>query len=106
MNAQLKKYTQLLGMRVMPIVKRQQYGAANWDKVGNLEYLTGEKRRQYAKRVVDNAVKEQQKENKEQEWEVYAVKSDGKFELRSELGYSQDNVSRSDFRILKHKKAA
>ncbi len=106
MNAKLRKYTQLLGMRVMPIVKRQQYGAVDWDRGGNLNYLQGEEKRRYANRVVDDAVREQQKINKEQEWEVYAVKSDGKFELKSEYGYSQDNVSRSDFRIIKKKKAA
>lgn len=106
MNAKLRKYTQLLGMRVMPIVKRQQYGAVDWDRGGNLNYLQGEEKRRYSNRVVDDAVKEQLKDNKRMDWEVFAVKSDGTFELRSDMGYSQDDVSRSDFRIIKKKKAA
>ncbi len=54
-----KQHLQLLGVSVLPIVKRSQYGAAEWDRVGNLNYLQGEAKRQYAIRVVDNATKEQ-----------------------------------------------
>lgn len=96
-----KSYLQLLGKQVLPLVKRSQYGAANYDRVGNLPYMQGEARIKYARRVVDDATAEQRKINKEQIWTVWAVKADGTFELLSDYGYSQDNVSRSDFRLIK-----
>jgi len=96
-----RQHLELLGVTVLPIVKRSSYQAANWDRVGNLEYLQGEARLKYAKRVVDGATKEQRKENKEQEWIVFSINADDTFTLRSDLGYEQENVSRSDFRVIK-----
>lgn len=98
-----KSHLQLLGVRVLPLVKRSQYGAANWDRVGNLNYLQGEERQKYASRVVDEATKEQRQENREQEWEVFSIHSDGTFTLRSDFGYERVNVSRNGFRIIKTK---
>ncbi len=95
-----KAHLKLLGARVLPLVKRSQYQAANYDRVGNLPYLSGEKRQRYAKNVVDEATKEQRKINKEQEWEVWSIHADGTFCLLSNYGYRQENVSRSDFRLL------
>ena len=57
----------------MPIVKRNQYDANNWDRVGNLNYLQGEARLRYAKRVVDDATQEQRKMNKEQDWQIWSI---------------------------------
>lgn len=93
-------YLKLLGVKVMPIVKRSQYDVNNWDSVGNLNFLTGEKKRQYATRVVDDATKEQRKINKEQNWQVFSIHADGTFTLLSDEGYEQLNVSRSDFRLI------
>lgn len=95
-----KAYFNLLGKKVFPIVKRSQYGAANWDTDGNLNYLNGEARTRYAKRVVDIATKEARERNKKQSWEVFSIHSDGTFTLMSDMGYEQSFVSRSDFRIL------
>lgn len=95
-----KKYLKLLGAKILPIVRRSMYGAANWDRIGNLNYLTGETRRKYAKQVVDDATKEQRKINKEQDWEVWSIHADGTFTLRSDYGYEQANVSRSEFRLI------
>jgi hypothetical protein len=95
-----KAYLKLLGARVLPLVKRSQYGAANYDSVGNLPYLQGKERQRYAKLVVDDAVKEKRRINKEQEWQVWSIHADGTFSLLSNYGYSQNNVSRSDFRLL------
>ena len=94
------KYLKLLGVKVMPIVKRNQYNASNWDRTGNLPYLNGEERNKYSTRVVDDATKEQRRINKTQKWGVYSVHADGNFTLRSDMGYEQGNVSRSDFRVL------
>jgi len=96
-----QSHLKLLGAKVLPIVKRSQYGASNWDGVGNLNFLSGETKRQYAIRVVDDATKEQRRENKEQDWEVFSIHADGTFSLRSDMGYEQANVSRSDFRLIK-----
>lgn len=96
-----QQYLKLLGCKVFPIVKRQQYGAANFDTDGNLFYLSGDTRTAYAKRVVDSAVKKQQNDNKRMIWEVWSIHADGKFTLRSEYGYEQINVNRSDFRLIK-----
>jgi hypothetical protein len=96
-----KKHTALLGERVLPLVKRSQYGAANCDTVGLLPYKKGDERIRYAKSVVDERCKEQRKENKEQEWLVWAVKADGTFDLLSDMGYEQCNVSRNEFRLIK-----
>ena len=93
-------YLKLLGVKVMPIVKRSQYDVNNWDRVGNLNFLTGEKKLQYATRVVDDATKEQRKINKEQNWQVFSIHADGTFTLLSDEGYEQANVSRSDFRLI------
>lgn len=93
------EYLKLLGVKVMPIVKRSQYDVSNWDRVGNLNYLTGNKRQRYAKGVVDDATNEQRKINKEQDWEVWSIHADGTFTLRSDYGYEQANVSRNDFRV-------
>ena len=84
----------------MPIVKRSMYGAADWDTHGNLNYLSGEKRREYARGVVDEVVKESRKRNKEQDWQVWSIHADGTFTLLSDMGYQQENVSRSDFRVI------
>jgi hypothetical protein len=97
-----KEYLKLLGKQVMPIVKRSKYGAANYDRIGNLNYLTGEDRIKYANRVVDEAINEQRGINRTQEWTVWAIKADGTFTLLSDYGYEQDNVNRSDFRLLNH----
>ena len=99
-----RQHLELLGVTVFPIVKRSSYQAANWDRVGNLEYLQGEARIKYANRVVDEATKTQRQENKEQEWVVFSINADDTFTLRSELGYEQANVSRSDFRLINKKK--
>lgn len=95
-----KEYLNLLGAKVMPLVKRCQYDANNWDRVGNLNYLSGEKRLQYGRRVVDEATKEQRKINKEQDWGVWAIHADGTFTLRSDYGYEQAGVKRNDFRVI------
>ena len=95
------EYLILLGKRVMPLVKRSQYEVHNFDRVGNLEYLKGEAKRLYAKRVIDEATKEQLRDNREQEWEVFSIHSDGTFTLRSDMGYEQAFVKRNDFRLLK-----
>jgi hypothetical protein len=97
-----KKYLTLLGAKVLPIVKRSQYGANECDRAGNLNFLTGEAKLQYGRRVVDEATKEQRKENKEQDWCVFSIHADGKFTLLSDMGYEQINVSRSDFRLIKN----
>lgn len=104
--SKIKQHLELLGATVFPIVKRSQYGASTWDRIGNLDYLQGEEKRKYANRVVDEATKEQRKENKRQEWMVFSVNADETFTLRSELGYEQANVSRSDFRLIKKNKMA
>lgn len=96
-----RQHLELLGATVLPIVKRSQYGAETWDRVGNLNYLQGEKKRLYAKKVVDDVTANQRKENKEQEWIVFSVNADDTFTLRSELGYEQAFVSRNDFRLIK-----
>ncbi len=93
------KYLKLLGKKVFPIVKRSQYDASNWDRTGNLNYLSGDERNRYATRVVDRATNEQRKINREQDWEVWSIHADGTFTLRSDYGYEQGNVSRSDFRL-------
>lgn len=95
-----KAYLKLLGARVLPLVKRSQYQAANYDSSGQLPYFQGEARQRYAKAVVDEATKEKRRINKEQEWQVWSIHADGTFSLLSNFGYSQDNVSRSDFRLL------
>ena len=104
MEAKLKKYIQLLGVKVLPLVKRSYYGAAECDRVGLLNYKHGDDRRAYAKLVIDERVKEQRDDNKNQEWIVWAVKYDGTFELLSDMGYSQNNVNRYDFRVIKNAK--
>lgn len=51
--------------------------------------------------MVELAMAEKRKEYKEQTWEVYAVYSDGTFQLLSNLGYSIDGVDRKSFRVIK-----
>ena len=95
----------ILGKLVLPLVKRSQYGAAECDSSGQLNYITDENKRiAYAKRVVDERCAEMKKINKEQVWRVEAVHSGGSFDLMSDMGYQQRNVSRSDFRLIKTKK--
>ncbi len=52
-----QSHLKLLGAKVLPIVKRSSYGAQDWDSVGNLNFLAGEEKRKYAKRVVDDATR-------------------------------------------------
>lgn len=96
-----KQYLLLLGASVMPLVKRSQYEIGNFDHSGQRHYLQGNDRLKYAKRVVDEATKEQRKENKEQDWTIWSIHADGTFTLKSDYGYEQANVSRSDFRLKK-----
>jgi hypothetical protein len=98
------KFSNLLGKTVLPIVKRRQYGAAECDRVGMLPYLNGEERRAYGIKVVDERVAEQKKDNKRMVWKVFAVRMDNTFDLRSDMGYEQCNVNRSDFRLINKKK--
>ena len=98
-----KAHLELLGVQVLPIVKRSQYEANNHDRAGLLPYSHGEEKIRLFKRIVDDATKEQRKDNREQVWEVFSIHADGRFTLRSDYGYEQSNVSRSDFRVIKKK---
>jgi hypothetical protein len=95
-----KKYLQLLGVSVLPLVRRSHYGASECDRTGQLNYLQGDERLKYGRRVVDERVKEQLRDNKEQKWQVWSIHADGTFTLLSDLGYEQSNVKRNDFRVI------
>lgn len=91
----------ILGKRVMPLVKRAQYDANNLVWADQLSYLKGDDRQRLGTSMVDKAVREARKDNKEQEWSVGSVHMNGTYSLWSDFGYEKRNVSRSHFRLLK-----
>ena len=94
----------LLGKRVLPIVKRNQisvsWASAKLHGVDDMHRACHMDTNR-VQRMIQAAIKEERKDNKTQEWVVWAIKADGTFDLRSDYGYEKIDVDRSDFRILK-----
>ena len=96
-----KEYLSLLGKTCKPIISnRIHYDANNYDSIGLLPYKHGKERIEYGRACVSEAKKEQRKENREQDWTVWAIYADGTFKLLSDMGYEQDCVRRYEFRII------
>lgn len=95
------EFLNLLGKRVLPIVKdisvsfasSTLHGVNDMHRACHMDY-------EQTQRMIRRAKAELRKQNKEQQWTVWAVKADGTFDLLSDMGYSQENVSRSDFRLI------
>lgn len=93
----------LLGKKVKPLVRRDKISASYASSVLHGSTDMHRSCHMTSKQVdgmVEKAIKELRKENREQEWVVNSVDQYGKFELVSDLGYVQSEVDRKDFRIL------
>jgi len=98
-----KKHKTLLGRKVLPLVISTQisasfassilHGVNDMHRACHMDHVR-------VRRMVEQAKRELRKRNKEQNWMVNSIHANGTFDLVSDLGYEQNNVSRSDFRLL------
>lgn len=96
-----KKYLQLLGKRCLPLVTNMSASFASSVLHGvNDMHRACHMDNERVHNMCERARRELRKQYKEQKYFVWAVKADGTFTLLSEYGYEQDNVSRSDFRLI------
>lgn len=62
-----------------------------------LPYLKGEARQKLASKILSEKTSDYDRDSIEQIWYVWAVRADGNYDLRSELGYERINESRKHF---------
>lgn len=97
----------LLGVKVLPLVRRKYMSASYASSVlhgANDMHRSCHMDSDRVSNMVERAMKKLREDNKNQHWEVSAIRSNGNFDITSEYGYTQGNVDRSDFRVIKSKK--
>jgi hypothetical protein len=98
----MKYQTDILGKQVLPLpIKKGMISGTEADKVHAGEWLTGDKRQEYYRMVVEEAETEYDEQSLIMDWFVFAVCADHTFILKSELGYERSGIELDEFEVIK-----